>query len=116
MCSSQGVFPQIWDEFWNWVFSTFKNMNHTRPDARVSAGRRNLLDCLCKGLDAQMQAESYRDDFPPVPQAPRTFAPALMPGGEPFLYEAGEVGCLLVHGFTSTPFEMRGLGRYLAER
>ena len=40
----------------------------------------------------------------------------MMPGAEPFLYEAGEIGCLLVHGFTSTPFEMRGLGRYLADR
>ena len=40
----------------------------------------------------------------------------IMPGAEPFLYEAGEIGCLLVHGFTSTPFEMRGLGRYLADR
>lgn len=40
----------------------------------------------------------------------------LLTGAEPFLYEAGDVGCLLVHGFTSTPFEMRGLGRYLAEQ
>jgi carboxylesterase len=39
-----------------------------------------------------------------------------MPGAEPFLYKAGEVGCLMLHGFTSTPFEMRGLGQYLAER
>ena len=42
--------------------------------------------------------------------------PGVMPGAEPFLYEAGEMGCLMVHGFTSTPFEMRGLGRYLANR
>ena len=40
----------------------------------------------------------------------------IMPGAEPFLYEAGETGCLLVHGFTSSPSEMRGLGRYLADR
>jgi carboxylesterase len=40
----------------------------------------------------------------------------LMPGAEPFLYEAGPVGCLLVHGFTSTPYEMRALGHYLVER
>jgi carboxylesterase len=32
------------------------------------------------------------------------------------VYEAGEVGCLLVHGYTSTPHEMRGLARYLADR
>lgn len=47
--------------------------------------------------------------------SPDTTLP-LLPGAEPFLYEAGEVGCLLVHGYTSTPFEMRGLGRYLADR
>src|SRR5687768_16151489 len=40
----------------------------------------------------------------------------IMPGAEPFIYRAGEVGCLMVHGFTSSPFEMRGLGRHLAER
>jgi carboxylesterase len=39
-----------------------------------------------------------------------------MPGAEPFLYEAGDVGCLLLHGYTSTPFEMRGTGRFLADR
>ena len=39
-----------------------------------------------------------------------------MPGAEPFVYEAGEIGCLMVHGFTSTPFEMRRLGVYLSER
>ncbi|HUP28233.1 MAG TPA: alpha/beta fold hydrolase [Chloroflexia bacterium] len=40
----------------------------------------------------------------------------IMPGAEPFLYEAGRTGCVLVHGFTSSPSEMRGLGRYLADR
>lgn len=43
----------------------------------------------------------------------------MMVGAEPFLYEAGEateVGCILVHGFTSSPFEMRRLARYLADR
>lgn len=40
----------------------------------------------------------------------------IMPGAEPFLYKAGEVGCLMLHGFTSSPFEMRGLGHYLAAR
>ena len=39
-----------------------------------------------------------------------------MAGAEPFFYRAGDVGCLLVHGFTSSPFEMQGLGRYLADR
>ncbi len=35
---------------------------------------------------------------------------------EPFLFQAGPVGCLLIHGFTGTPYEMRGLGEYLAQR
>jgi carboxylesterase len=51
-------------------------------------------------------------DERPAPQP----AYPLMPGAEPFYYQAGEVGCVLVHGFTSTPFEMRGLGAYLAEQ
>jgi carboxylesterase len=32
---------------------------------------------------------------------------------EPFFWVAGEPGCLLVHGFTSTPYEMRHLGERL---
>ncbi len=34
----------------------------------------------------------------------------------PFLFERGKTGCLLIHGFLGTPYEMRGLGEYLAER
>lgn len=40
----------------------------------------------------------------------------LMPGAEPFLFAAGEVACLFVHGFTSSPHEMREVARYLADR
>lgn len=36
--------------------------------------------------------------------------------GEPFFWEAGPVGVLLSHGFTATPFEVRGLARFLYER
>lgn len=32
----------------------------------------------------------------------------------PFCYAGNETGCLLIHGFTATPQEMHGLGRYLA--
>jgi carboxylesterase len=32
---------------------------------------------------------------------------------EPFEWRAGERGCLLVHGLTGTPYEMRGLGERL---
>jgi len=33
---------------------------------------------------------------------------------EPFFFPGDETGCLLVHGFTGTPKEMRWLGEYLA--
>jgi carboxylesterase len=32
----------------------------------------------------------------------------------PFFFAGGETGCLLIHGFTGSPPEMRGLGEYLA--
>ncbi len=41
--------------------------------------------------------------------------PPYLPGAEPFFYEGNKVGCLLVHGFTGTPYEMRGLGAWLSE-
>jgi carboxylesterase len=40
----------------------------------------------------------------------------IIPGGEPFLLPGGLTGCLLLHGFTSMPEEMRGLGDYLARQ
>ncbi len=39
---------------------------------------------------------------------------AIIPGGEPFFFRAGEAGCLLIHGFPGAPNEMRGLGDALA--
>jgi carboxylesterase len=38
----------------------------------------------------------------------------IIPSAEPFLIPGGPVGCLLVHGFTGAPKEMRWLGEYLA--
>jgi len=38
----------------------------------------------------------------------------IIPTAEPFFFPGGPVGCLLVHGFTGTPKEMRWLGEYLA--
>lgn len=35
---------------------------------------------------------------------------------EPFQFEAGRVGCLLIHGFLGTPYEVREWGEYLAQR
>ncbi len=40
----------------------------------------------------------------------------IMPGAEPFVFDgSGEVGVLLVHGFTGSPYEVRPVGAYLAE-
>jgi carboxylesterase len=38
----------------------------------------------------------------------------IVPGSEPFFFPGGRTGCLLLHGFTAMPEEMRGLGGYLA--
>ena len=40
----------------------------------------------------------------------------VIPGGEPFFYPGGDVGCLLIHGFPGAPEEMRWMGKYLAEQ
>jgi len=40
----------------------------------------------------------------------------LMPGSEDFFFKKGKVGCLLCHGFTGTPAELRELGEFLAEK
>lgn len=37
----------------------------------------------------------------------------IVPNNEPFFLPGGPTGCLLVHGFTGTPKEMRKLGDYL---
>lgn len=40
----------------------------------------------------------------------------IMPGAEPFIYAAGDVACLFVHGFTSSAYEMREPARFLASK
>jgi carboxylesterase len=40
----------------------------------------------------------------------------IIPSAEPFLYPGGPVGCVLVHGFTGSPKEMRMLGDYLHQQ
>ena len=39
----------------------------------------------------------------------------VRPGAEPFRFEGGPVGALLVHGFTGSPASMRPWGEHLAE-
>ncbi len=38
----------------------------------------------------------------------------IIPTAEPFFFPGNRVGCLLVHGFTGAPKEMRWMGEYLA--
>lgn len=68
-----------------------------------------MLQTITK-IETDSLAESLSPFAPPVGKYP------VMEGAEPFLYEAGDVGVLLVHGFTSSPLEMRELARYLADR
>ena len=39
--------------------------------------------------------------------------PLLIPTAEPFFFPGDAPACLLIHGFTASPREMRGLGEYL---
>lgn len=38
----------------------------------------------------------------------------IMPTAEPFFFAGQKIGCLLVHGFSGTPKEMRWMGEFLA--
>jgi len=38
----------------------------------------------------------------------------IIPTAEPFYFPGGPTGCLLIHGFTGTPKEMRWMGEFLA--
>lgn len=40
----------------------------------------------------------------------------LATGAEPFLFRGGPRGCLLIHGFTGTPYDVRRMGRHLADQ
>lgn len=40
--------------------------------------------------------------------------PMIMPGAESFYFPAGEIGCLLIHGFNGSPDGVRQMGEYLA--
>jgi carboxylesterase len=40
----------------------------------------------------------------------------IVPGSEPYYLPGGATGCLLLHGFTASPAEMRPLGEFLASR
>jgi carboxylesterase len=38
----------------------------------------------------------------------------IIPGNEPFFLPGGSTGCLMLHGFSASPAEMRPLGEFLA--
>ena len=40
--------------------------------------------------------------------------PRVRPGCEPFSFDGGPVGVLMVHGFTGSPASMRPIGEWLA--
>ena len=40
----------------------------------------------------------------------------IIKGGESFFLKRGKTGCLLIHGFTGSPYEMREMGEYLSQR
>lgn len=40
----------------------------------------------------------------------------IIPTAEPFFFPGNDTGCLLIHGFTGAPKEMRWMGEYLAEQ
>jgi carboxylesterase len=40
----------------------------------------------------------------------------IIKGGEPFYFSGGRTGCLVVHGFTASPQEVRRLGQHLASK
>jgi len=42
--------------------------------------------------------------------------PHIIPTAEPFFLPGNRTGCLLIHGFTGSPKEMRWMGAYLAGR
>ena len=42
--------------------------------------------------------------------------PQIIATAEPFLFPGSKIGCLLIHGFTGTPKEMRWMGEHLAEQ
>jgi carboxylesterase len=40
----------------------------------------------------------------------------IMPGAEPYYFPGNSTGCLMIHGFTGTPKELRWMGEYLNKK
>jgi len=54
--------------------------------------------------------------LPHYKTAEQPHMPEIIPTAAPFLLPGSRTGCLLMHGFTGTPKEMRWMGEYLASR
>lgn len=76
-----------------------------------------LLERLRKRRAEALEAGSL-EALPPSAAAalPEGKRIKIMSGAEPFHFKRNGPGCLLIHGFTSTPAEMREMGEYLAKR
>lgn len=61
-----------------------------------------------------MKTVSFVTRVPATPDSRLMILADLLPGAEPFSLPGGPVGCLLIHGFTSTPYDVRACGEYLA--
>jgi len=52
----------------------------------------------------------------PSTSATKENTATIIPGADPFYFpSSGKVACLLVHGFTSTPYDVRACGKYLSD-
>ncbi len=54
--------------------------------------------------------------LPSNPKLEHAYPPLIVPVSEPFLFPGGPTACLLLHGFTAMPEEMRPLGEFLASK
>ncbi|MBI3267517.1 MAG: alpha/beta fold hydrolase [Planctomycetes bacterium] len=69
------------------------------------------------GLVSRIYAELIQRSLEKeIATAPRDPVTGVLRGAEPFFHAAGPHGCLLVHGYASTPAEVRPLGELLASR
>ncbi len=62
---------------------------------------------LYKGIKVIINRKKKLQELGPFP---------VMKGAEPFFIKKGKIGCLLLHGFTSTPNEFRFLRDYLTKK
>src|SRR5438128_2698936 len=78
-----------------------------RPPTNQSNFRARIRSKVTAGYNPAIPRQFMSVQLTPAP---------VMAGAEPFRFDApGTTACLLVHGFTRSAFEVRELGRHLAE-